>query len=246
MILGFIVILCGRHLNAYFKILEMNVYVDIDNTICTTATTGVDKYVLATPLPEKIAYINGLYESGHTITYWTARGGSSGIDQTDLTKCQLAEWGCKYHSLVMGKPSYDLLIDDKTMHPDAIHARVLDKKTRSEVVQKGWGHEVIFVNNDLYCGKILHFKAGARFSMHYHLKKKESWYVASGDFAFKYIDTRTADIIELALHVGDTITNEVGEPHQIICLVEGDIFEVSTTHHDTDSYRVMKGDSQRS
>ena len=222
----------------------MNVYVDIDNTICATTESGADKYILSRPLFDKIAYVNSLYETGNTITYWTARGASSGIDQTELTKRQLEGWGCKYHALVMGKPSYDLLIDDKTMHPNAISAKIIGKKTCPDIIQKGWGHEVIFVNNDLYCGKILHFKAGAKFSMHYHLKKKESWYVVSGDFSFKYIDTRSADVVEMSLRVGDTITNEVGEPHQIICLTEGDIFEVSTTHHDADSYRVMKGDSQ--
>ena len=117
------------------------------------------------------------------------------------------------------------------------------KKT-TELVKKGWGHEIIFVNNDLYCGKILHFYTGARFSMHFHLLKKESWYVYSGKFLFKYINTQNADIIEMTLSVGDTLTNEVGQPHQIICLAEGDLFEVSTPHKDTDSYRVMKGDSQ--
>jgi hypothetical protein len=29
-------------------------------------------------------------------------------------------------------------------------------------VPKGWGHEVIFVNNELYCGKLLVFKKGAK------------------------------------------------------------------------------------
>jgi hypothetical protein len=77
------------------------------------------------------------------------------------------------------------------------------------------------------------------------LLKKETWYVSSGKYIFKYIDTKTADIIELLLGIGDTITNKIGEPHQIICLEEGDIFEVSTTHYDSDSYRVFKGDSQK-
>lgn len=80
--------------------------------------------------------------------------------------------------------------------------------------------------------------------MHYHLKKKETWYVASGFFLFKYINTQTADVCEIELVPGDTITNEIGEPHQLICIEEGDIFEVSTHHEDCDSYRVMKGDSQ--
>ena len=219
----------------------MNIYVDIDNTICITKD-GIDKYKNAIPLKDKIDYINSLYDQGNTITYWTARGNSSGKDVSELTKQQLLEWGCKHHTLLMGKPSYDLLIDDKTQHPREIIYKA--KKTTPEIVQKGWGHEVIFVNNDLYCGKILHFKQDAKFSMHFHLKKKETWYVSSGKFLFKYINTINADIVETNLDVGDTITNEIGEPHQIICLEEGDIFEVSTTHFDTDSYRVMKGDSQ--
>jgi hypothetical protein len=79
---------------------------------------------------------------------------------------------------------------------------------------------------------------------HFHLKKKESWYVSSGSFLFRWINTTNADVIEERLSIGDTITNEVGEPHQIVCLEEGDIFEVSTQHFDSDSYRVAKGDSQ--
>jgi len=222
----------------------MNIFVDIDNTICITDDSkGSSKYEQSVPLVDKIAHINSLYDSGNRITYWTARGRSSGIDYTELTRTQLSKWNCKYHELKMDKPSYDLFIDDKTQHPSQL-VMTRARKTTPEVVPKGWGHEIIFVNNDLYCGKILHFKRDAKFSMHYHLKKKETWYVASGRFRFKYIDTRTADIIETTLEIGDTITNEVGEPHQIICLEEGDIFEVSTTHFDSDSYRVIKGDSQ--
>lgn len=223
----------------------MNIYVDIDNTICRTAELqGSSKYKNATPIQGKIDYINSLYDRGDRITYWTARGGASGIDYSELTREQLRVWGCKFHELRMGKPSYDLLIDDKTKHPDLIELPEKGKKAHATLVPKGWGHEVIFVNNDKYCGKILHFKTGSKFSMHYHLIKKETWFVSSGKFLFKYINTKNADILEITLDVGDTVTNEIGEPHQIICLEEGDIFEVSTTHSDSDSYRVMKGDSQ--
>lgn len=222
----------------------MNIYVDIDNTICITDDKyGLNKYIQSVPIKKKIDYMNELYNKGNKITYWTARGNSSGIDQTELTKTQLKEWGCKYHELIMGKPSYDLLIDDKTQHPDMLPSKQ-EKVSKPQIVEKGWGHEVIFINNDKYCGKILHFKKGAKFSMHYHLIKKETWYVNSGKFIFRYIDTRNADIIETTLNIGDTVTNEIGEPHQIICQEEGDIFEVSTQHFDSDSYRVMKGDSQ--
>ena len=38
-------------------------------------------------------------------------------------------------------------------------------------VKKGWGEEVIFATNDLYCGKLLKMKPGKEMSMHFHLKK---------------------------------------------------------------------------
>ena len=225
----------------------MNLYVDIDNTICLTNDTLPNKYELSTPIYERIADINKLYDEGKKITYWTARGGTSGVDYTELTKKQLEKWGCKYHYLRMNKPSYDLFIDDKCCNSDVYWKQYSNNgqtKHHAEFVEKGWGHEVIFVNNDSYCGKILHFNKGAKFSMHFHLIKKESWYIYTGKFIFKYINTTNATIITQELSKGDVITNEIGQPHQIICEEEGDIFEVSTHHEDSDSYRVFKGDSQ--
>ena len=32
-----------------------------------------------------------------------------------FTKKQLDSWGLKYHKLILGKPSYDVLIDDKSL-----------------------------------------------------------------------------------------------------------------------------------
>jgi len=91
----------------------MIIYVDIDETICHYE--GKREYPLAVPLKVNIAKINKLYDEGHTITYWTARGAISKIDWYDLTKRQLDEWGCKYHTLNVGtKPHYDVLVCDKT------------------------------------------------------------------------------------------------------------------------------------
>lgn len=85
--------------------------VDIDHTICDNKNSD---YPNSIPYTERIKKINELYNDGHTIVYWTARGGSSGIDWTELTTEQLKKWGCKYHKLRMDKPSYDVLIDDKS------------------------------------------------------------------------------------------------------------------------------------
>jgi mannose-6-phosphate isomerase-like protein (cupin superfamily) len=112
-------------------------------------------------------------------------------------------------------------------------------------IPKGWGEELIIENNEKYCGKLLVFKEKCKFSMHYHLIKDETWYVQSGNFIYRWIDTETAEIIELDLKPGDIVRQRPGQPHQLESLNGGIIFEVSTTHSDSDSYRVYKGDSQK-
>jgi len=59
---------------------------------------------------------NRLYDDGHTIVYWTARGSVTGKDWTELTNNQLNLWGVKYHELHFGKPAYDLFICDKVIN----------------------------------------------------------------------------------------------------------------------------------
>jgi hypothetical protein len=94
----------------------MNIYVDIDETICKKSPDN--NYALAEPIPERIAKVNALYDAGHNITYWTARGTKTGIQWFHVTQEQLRNWGCKYHELRMNKPAYDLMICDKTRHPE--------------------------------------------------------------------------------------------------------------------------------
>ena len=67
-------------------------------------------------------HINKLYDDGNEIVYWTARGGHSGIDWSSLSRSQLDKWGCKYNRLEweLKKPSWDLLIDDKTKRIEEI------------------------------------------------------------------------------------------------------------------------------
>ncbi len=90
--------------------------VDIDETICFTPTRdGMRDYENCIPFPFRIAEINKLYDAGHTIKYWTARGSGSGLDWTELTNKQLIQWGCKFHELRLGKPSYDVWIDDRAI-----------------------------------------------------------------------------------------------------------------------------------
>lgn len=99
----------------------MNIFCDVDETICRTpCIEGVNKYAEATPIQRNIDKINKLYAEGNQITYWTARGSASGVDYSILTANQLQLWGCKFHHLLMGKPSFDILYDDKAFNIDTI------------------------------------------------------------------------------------------------------------------------------
>lgn len=95
----------------------MKIYVDIDETICYYENER--EYILAKPLKENIKKINKLFEEGNIITYWSARGSTTGIDWEEITKKQLDSWGCKFHNLCVGKkPPYDLLICDKAINAE--------------------------------------------------------------------------------------------------------------------------------
>lgn len=92
----------------------MIIYIDIDDTICRLRIPK--NYYSATPIAKAINKVNRLFEEGNIIVMWTARGTVSGIDFRRMTELQLEAWGLKYHELKMGKPAYDLFIDDKNIN----------------------------------------------------------------------------------------------------------------------------------
>jgi|TARA_R110002074_G_scaffold352201_1_gene523406 hypothetical protein len=98
---------------------KLNIYVvDIDGTICID--TGGD-YKDAEPHHDRIAVLNDLYDKGHTINYFTARGmgrTDNNVNEAykllyEYTKQQLDGWGCKYNDLFLGKPYADYYVDNK-------------------------------------------------------------------------------------------------------------------------------------
>lgn len=97
----------------------MIIYVDVDDTICHRAQGDGLNYDNSKPYLDRIAKINELFDEGHVIVYWTARGTKTSINWFQTTLEQLNQWGCKFNELRMGKPVYDLFIDDKNINSDA-------------------------------------------------------------------------------------------------------------------------------
>ena len=107
----------------------MKIFIDIDETICTN--NEARDYSKAKPIKKNISIMNKLYEEGHEITYWSARGTLTGIDWYDITRHQFAKWEVKYHCLILGeKPDYDLLIDDKAINVDSLNNLAMFTKNK--------------------------------------------------------------------------------------------------------------------
>jgi len=110
-------------------------------------------------------------------------------------------------------------------------------------VEKGWGHEKWIVNCEKYCGKLLFFNKDKRCSWHYHKIKDEVFYLQSGRMKIYYSeedDLETAK--ELILNPGQNFHVYIGLRHQMVALEDSELFEFSTEHFDSDSYRIVKGD----
>ena len=91
---------------------------DIDGTICNN-TWG--EYEKAKPINKAVKKINEMYNKNFYIILFSARFTGKNNENLgkinkkgfDFTKKQLNEWGVKYHKLILGKPTYDILVDDK-------------------------------------------------------------------------------------------------------------------------------------
>jgi hypothetical protein len=109
---------------------------DLDNVICKTKKNYYHK---SSPLYRTINIINKLYDDGHVIKIFTARFMGRYDEKVEyaiskgysFTKSQLRKWKVKYHSLIFGKPSFDLIIDDKSFDfKKDWHSRFIKKYLR--------------------------------------------------------------------------------------------------------------------
>lgn len=114
-------------------------------------------------------------------------------------------------------------------------------------VDKGWGYEIVWTNNEKYCGKLLVFeKAGAKTSLVFHKEKVKSWFVNAGRFKMTYVDVATGNVGESILDEGKTVDIAELSPHLLEALVPNSvILEVGTPDYIEDRFRLAPGDSQK-
>ena len=94
---------------------------DLDGVICKTKGNNYKK---SKPIKDAINIINRLYLEGHYILIYTSRFMGRSNEKVSkankmgyqLTLKQLKSWGVKFNKLKLGKPSYDIIIDNKSLN----------------------------------------------------------------------------------------------------------------------------------
>ncbi|MBL8693527.1 MAG: cupin domain-containing protein [Planctomycetes bacterium] len=107
---------------------------------------------------------------------------------------------------------------------------------------KGWGAEHWIHNDDKYCGKLLILKKGKRCSMHFHVKKTETFYVSKGKVQMELIHHPSKETETFVMEPGDSCEIYPLLRHRFTGIEDAEIFEFSTQHFEDDSYRIEKGD----
>ena len=101
----------------------------------------------------------------------------------------------------------------------------------SAVVDKPWGHELIWATTDRYVGKILHIKAGEALSLQYHRVKDETIMVLSGRLQLVYFEDgqppKSRD-----LSPREPFHIPTGLRHRMIAIEDTEVLEVSTPELD--------------
>lgn len=99
------------------------------------------------------------------------------------------------------------------------------------VVDKPWGHELIWARTDRYLGKILHVRAGEALSLQYHRVKDETIMVLTGRVQLIYFaegePPRSRELVPREpFHIAS------GTRHRLIAIEDSDVLEVSTPELD--------------
>jgi mannose-6-phosphate isomerase len=110
-------------------------------------------------------------------------------------------------------------------------ATALDQGTVSRRVEKPWGHELIWVLTDRYCGKVITIDAGMRLSLQRHRVKDEAILVLSGRLRL-YLEDASGVVRDIELGPGGTRRIPAGRTHRFEAIERTELVEISTPELD--------------
>ncbi len=104
-----------------------------------------------------------------------------------------------------------------------------------KTIDKAWGEEIILVNNEKYCGKLLVLDKGSKSSYHYHRTKMETFYCIEG-YAILTVEGKR----HILAPYTRPITIQPNMKHEFEGVTVAVILEISTHHAEDDVVRLSK------
>jgi mannose-6-phosphate isomerase len=99
-----------------------------------------------------------------------------------------------------------------------------------QIVEKPWGHEIIWAHTERYVGKILHINKGESLSYQYHVVKDETIRLLSGVLEMDIETSGERRKVQLA--PGECLHIVPQMKHRMIAIEDCDVVEVSTPELD--------------
>ena len=112
-----------------------------------------------------------------------------------------------------------------------------------KIIHKPWGREEWIELNDVYCYKRIYINAGYKTSYQYHIKKRETNYIISGE-AEIWLENNEGIVEKRIMKAGEFFNVTPPKKHRVIALTDIILQEVSTPEVD-DVIRI-EDDSNRS
>lgn len=111
---------------------------------------------------------------------------------------------------------------------------------QGKVIQHDWGNELIWADEKLYKGKILVFnEPGKQTPMQFHKETEKTFFVNTGAFKLRHIDTNDGQMFDVELTEGSTFFINTLKPYQLTALnANSSISEVSNSVDD-DTYYIV-------
>ena len=112
-------------------------------------------------------------------------------------------------------------------------------------IDRHWGYEIVWANNEKYSGKILVFeKAGSKTTLTLTKERQKSWFVQHGRFKLIFIDIKTGKGGETIIEEGKTVDIAEMSPHSLEALTPNSmIFEVGTADDINDNFKLSPDDA---
>lgn len=105
-------------------------------------------------------------------------------------------------------------------------------------VPKVWGIEYWLVNVPEYCSKLLVVNAGFQCSLHYHIKKRETFVLLAGDIDVTLRGGPDFTLASKKLSEGERCEIFPGLAHRFSSDNGAALLEISTHHDDSDVVRI--------